>query len=102
LETLGYHVLRAARPKEALQVAALHRDPIRLLPTDVMLPREDGRSLFLRLSAERPLLKVLYISGYTEDIILRRGVLDSGGHFLRKPFNLNGLASKVREALEES
>jgi CheY-like chemotaxis protein len=101
LEALGYHVLPAGSPEEAIEVSGQHQDPIQLLLTDVVLPRMDGRTLFGRLSSTRPDMKVLFVSGYTEEFIVDRGMLDRGVHFLQKPFNVDGLACKVREVLEE-
>ncbi len=101
LEMLGYSVLKASDPKEALDICHQHTGTIDLLLTDVVLPQMDGRSLFNRVSSMRPETKVLYVSGYTEDFVVRHGVLDRGVHFLQKPFTLNGLASKVRGVLDE-
>ncbi len=100
LEMLGYSVLKASDPLEALDICRQHTGTIDLLLTDVVLPHMDGRSLFNRLSPIHPETKVLYVSGYTEDFVVRHGVLDRGVHFLQKPFTLNGLACKVRGVLE--
>jgi len=101
LELLGYSCLAASDPREALALADSHEEPIHLLLTDVILPIMDGRSLFTRLSPLRPEMKVLYTSGYTENFIVHHGVLDSGVHFMHKPFTLDGLARKVRRVLDE-
>jgi CheY-like chemotaxis protein len=101
LEMLGYTVLKAADPMEALDICLQHAGTIDLLLTDVVLPQMDGRSLFNRVSPMHPETKVLYISGYTEDFVVRHGVLDRGVHFLQKPFTLNSLACKVRGVLED-
>jgi two-component system, cell cycle sensor histidine kinase and response regulator CckA len=101
LEMLGYVVLQACSPQEAMQVCSEHECPIDLLFTDVVLPQMDGRSLFERISPLYPAMKVLYVSGYTEDFVVRQGVLDRGVQFLQKPFTLNNLAAKIREVLDE-
>ncbi len=100
LVMLGYTTLKAANAEDALQTSDGHDGPIHLLLTDVVLPQMDGRRLFDRLSEKRPHLRVLYVSGYTEDAIVHHGVLDRGVHFLQKPFNLDKLAGKVREILD--
>jgi PAS domain S-box-containing protein len=96
----GYSVLDAGDGIEALQVAAAHNGPIHILVTDVVMPRLSGRDLAAKLSAERRNLKVLFISGYTDDTVVRHGVLDGGVAFLQKPFNLKALAEKIREVLK--
>jgi len=99
LERLGYTVVSARTPGEALVVAAEHSGPIDLLITDVVMPEMNGRELAERLRAVRPALKCLYMSGYTADIISHRGILDEGVNFIQKPFSMRVLAEKVREAL---
>jgi two-component system cell cycle sensor histidine kinase/response regulator CckA len=100
LSARGYPVLEAADGAQALQIASAHKGDIQLLITDVVMPRLSGRELAARVAATRPGLKVLYISGYTDDSIFRHGVLEGGMSFLQKPFNLKALATKVREVLE--
>jgi two-component system, cell cycle sensor histidine kinase and response regulator CckA len=102
LELLGYACLAACDPLEAQATSQSHQGPIHLLLTDVIMPVMDGRSLYRLLSPTRPEMKVLYTSGYTEDFIVHHGVLDSGVHFMHKPFTLDGLASKVRRALDRT
>jgi PAS domain S-box-containing protein len=102
LEDLGYTVLEARRPREAMLVAEQHRGPIQLLLTDVVMPELNGSRLAERLRPGRPEMKVLYMSGYTDDAIVRHGVLKSGTHFLEKPFSSGRLADKVREVLDET
>jgi len=101
LEMLGYSTLSASDPSEALGIGAQYAGVIHLLLTDVVLPRMDGKTLFEKLSKIRPTMKVLYISGYTENFIVNHGVLDRGVHFMHKPFSVAGLAAKVRETLDE-
>ena len=95
----GYLVIEAPGAQAALAAAAAHDGAIDLLVTDVVLADENGRELYERLAALRPGLKVLYMSGYTGEVIDRHGVLSPGVTFLQKPFSLRGLAQKVREAL---
>jgi len=96
----GYRVLEAPDGVRALEIAAAHRGPIHILVTDVVMPRLSGRELATRITAARPEIKVLYISGYTDDSIFRHGVLEGGVAFLQKPFNLKDLAQKIRQVLD--
>jgi two-component system, cell cycle sensor histidine kinase and response regulator CckA len=98
LESLGYLVLRADKPSEALRLAPEHPE-IRLLVSDVVMPEMNGRELANRLVASRPGTRCLFVSGYTSDVIAHHGVLDDGILFLAKPFARRDLALKVREAL---
>jgi PAS domain S-box-containing protein len=100
LGAAGYRVLEAADGIHALEVAARHKGPIHMLITDVVMPRLSGRELVNRLTTERGDVKVLYISGYTDDSVFRHGVLEGGVAFLQKPFNLKSLAKKIRELLD--
>ena len=98
----GYKVLVAGTPEQGLEVCqANHRD-IRLLVTDVVMPRMNGRQLAEQISKISPHIKVLYISGYTNNAIVHYGLLDSGLWFLPKPFTLSQLVAKVREVLDAS
>ena len=99
LQRLGYTVLSAATPHEALQLSGHHGGEIILLITDVIMPQMNGRDLAQRLQAERPGLRCLYMSGYTANVVVHRGVVDAGTHFLQKPFTLQQLAAKVHETL---
>ena len=96
----GYRVLQAADGVQALEVAAAHKGPIHILVTDVVMPRLSGRELVTRITGSRPAIKILYISGYTDDSIFRHGVLEGGVAFLQKPFNLKDLAQKIRQVLD--
>jgi PAS domain S-box-containing protein len=100
LRAQGYSIIEASDGVQALDLAAKHNGPIQLLITDVVMPRLSGRELATRLAATRPTVKVLYISGYTDDSIFRHGVLEGGMAFLQKPFNLKSIAQKVREVLD--
>jgi signal transduction histidine kinase len=99
LQANHYRVLEAADGSEALQVSAAWHEPIHLLVTDVFMPTMSGRQLADRLTPLRPNLKILYMSGYTDDAIVRHRVLEPGNHFLQKPFTPRDLACKVREVL---
>ncbi|MDS4032229.1 MAG: GAF domain-containing protein [Candidatus Contendobacter sp.] len=99
LERLGYTVLAAAGPNQALQLAEAHASVIHLLLTDVIMPDMSGRDLWQRLRDLRPGIKCLFMSGYTANVIAHHGVLDDGVHFLQKPFSRKALATKLREAL---
>ena len=96
----GYTILEAPDGVQALELAEKHAGKIQLLITDVVMPRISGRELATRLTTARAGLKVLYISGYTDDSIFRHGVLEGGMSFLQKPFNLKAIAQKVREVLD--
>ena len=100
LEQLGYRVLVAANPAQALTLAEKHAGPIHLLVTDVIMPGMNGKVLRDTLQAVRPQLKCLFMSGYTADLIARHGVLDQGVRFLQKPFGIETLANQVREILD--
>jgi len=100
LDAFGYRVLEAADPNEAIAVSRRHPGPIDLLLTDVVMPGISGRELADRLRAERPQLKILYMSGYTDRAIVHHGVLDPDVAFLEKPFAAADLRRKVREVLD--
>jgi len=99
LTQAGYRVLEAGGGEEALQLAARHDGTIHLLVTDVVMPGMSGRELMRRLAAVRPNVKVLYMSGYSDEAVERHGVLDPGTAFMQKPFTPSVLARRVREVL---
>jgi PAS domain S-box-containing protein len=99
LESLGYRVLSCANAAEALVVAAGHEEPLHLLLTDVVMPGMNGHELAARLVERRPGLRVLFTSGYGEEVISRHGVLEPGVRLLPKPYALPKLARLVRDAL---
>ncbi|MBI4376515.1 MAG: response regulator [Elusimicrobia bacterium] len=96
----GYKVLPTADGTEALRVCDEHKGDIHLLVTDVVMPRVSGGELARQILQTRAGIKVLYISGYTDNVIAHQGVLKPGIHFLQKPFTPEGLARKMREVLE--
>jgi PAS domain S-box-containing protein len=99
LESKGYCVLEAENGQAGLTAAAMCKEKIDLVITDVVMPGMSGRELAQRILETRPDIKVLYLSGYTEDAIVNEGTLDSGKAFLQKPFTLLNLSRKVREVL---
>jgi CheY-like chemotaxis protein len=99
LRKCGYTVLAAVDGGDALRIAADHGGVIDLLLTDVVMPGINGQELAKRLTAQRPGLRVLYMSGYTDNVIAHNGILDPGTCFLQKPFTPLLLAEKVREVL---
>ncbi|MBU4316652.1 MAG: PAS domain S-box protein [Proteobacteria bacterium] len=101
LEKLDYTVLSANSPDDAMSLAREVGDRIHLLITDVVLPGMNGRDLAEQLLLLHPEAKVLFMSGYTADVIAHHGVLDEGVRFLQKPFSMKSVAVKVREALDE-
>jgi PAS domain S-box-containing protein len=99
LAARGYNVLEADDGQKALEISASHAGTIHMLVTDVVMPGMSGRELAKLLVESRPQIKVLYLSGYTEDAIIHQGALDSGTAFLQKPFTLQMLSRKVRDVL---
>ena len=100
LHQLGYTILEAGSGAEALRIFAQHQGRIDLLLTDVIMPHMSGRDLAERLRTVRPALKVLYISGYTDDMLAHHGVLEPNVYLLPKPFAPDELAKKLREVLD--
>jgi PAS domain S-box-containing protein len=101
LDVLDYRVLIAGTPGEAIGLAQEHAGEIRLLITDVVLPKMNGRDLAERMQSLYPGMKILFMSGYTADVIAHRGVLDESVNFIQKPFSIKDLANKVREVLDQ-
>jgi two-component system cell cycle sensor histidine kinase/response regulator CckA len=100
LEERGYTVLEAEDPDDAVRIAGEHPGEIHLLLTDVVMPGLGGRQVAEQITAVRPQTRVLYMSGYTSDTVVRRGVLTSSAAFLQKPFSPTDLLRKVREVLD--
>ena len=101
LQTQGYTVLQAENGDEALRVFEGHPSLIKLVLTDVVLPKMGGRQLYDRLIALQPGLKVLYMSGYTDDSVIRHGALEAATNFIQKPFSYTALAEAVRAVLDQ-
>jgi signal transduction histidine kinase len=99
LGKLGYTVLAAGSPKQALDIASDYIGTIHLLLTDVVMPEMNGRDLWQRLQALRPDIKCLFMSGYTADAITHYGMLEQGSHFIEKPFSIAAIATKMRHSL---
>ena len=102
LERLGYQVMPARTPGEAIRIAQEHASEIHLLITDVVMPEMNGRDLAKNLLSLYPHLKRLFMSGYTANVIAHHGVLDEGVNFIQKPFSKETLGAKVRESLDEA
>jgi two-component system sensor histidine kinase EvgS len=102
IEKLGYQVLTADTPGKALHLAEQHSGEIDLLITDVIMPEMNGRVLADQLNNLYPNIKMLFMSGYTANIIADHGVLDKGVHFIQKPFSKKDLAQKLREVLDKA
>jgi two-component system cell cycle sensor histidine kinase/response regulator CckA len=98
----GYNVLEASNGEDALRVSRAHAGAIDLMITDVVMPKMGGPMLAEWLADERPNMKVLFVSGYAENTVLRRGKIDVTIRFLQKPFSGKMLVGKVREVLEEN
>lgn len=102
LQSCGYKLLEASNGQEALSLGTLIQPPLHLLITDIVMPKMSGRELAERLRTIHPEVRVLYVSGYTDDAILRHGVVAEGVAFLHKPFTPTTLARRVREVLDSS
>jgi YesN/AraC family two-component response regulator len=100
LSGLGYNVLVARTGSEALRIVAEYKGPIHLIATDVVMPEMNGSQLVEKVLEARPEIRVLFMSGYTDDEVMRRGVIDGQTAFLQKPFTPDLLAHKVREVLD--
>jgi len=101
LQGLGYTVLAAATPSEAIRLVQEYSGEIHLLVTDVVMPEMNGRDLAKRIISFYPNIKLLFMSGYTADVIAHQGVLDEGVCFIEKPFYRNDLIAKVQEILDQ-
>jgi two-component system cell cycle sensor histidine kinase/response regulator CckA len=102
LESAGYHVIEAQDPREALRLVAEQEAPIRLCVTDVVMPEMSGKQFADALAEISPETRVLYVSGYTQNTIVYRGVLEAGVSFLPKPFTARQLLTRARECLDDA
>src|SRR5437763_10678581 len=102
LEGAGYHVIAASGDAEAAKLCADGNEPIDLLLTDVVMPRTSGKEVADQLTKMQPGLKVLFMSGYTDEAIVHHGVLDANVEFIQKPFTPVGLSKKIREVLDKT
>jgi CheY-like chemotaxis protein len=102
LVSCGYTLLEASDGLEAIRLAQTHEGSIHLVVTDVVMPHLDGHQLAERLAAIRPGLKMLFVSGYTNDAIIRHGIIEANVAFLQKPFTPSALARKVRTMLDDT
>jgi two-component system cell cycle sensor histidine kinase/response regulator CckA len=100
LQHSGYNVLEASNGRDAVRLAQDHQGTIHLLVTDVIMPHMGGRQVAERLVEMRPSIKVLYCSGYTDDAVVRHGILEAGTSFVQKPYSPTFLAQKVRDVLD--
>jgi len=102
LRRLGYSVLSALTPEEALRLAAGHSSDIHLFITDIIMPHMNGRELADQLQSIRPDLRCLFMSRYTVNVIAKKRILDNGVHFIQKPFLKTDLTAKVRDAIHQA
>jgi CheY-like chemotaxis protein len=100
LAAKGYRMLEASRGEEALRISEMYPGPIHLAILDVVMPEMSGPEVGKLITAARAETRVLYMSGYTDEAIIRHGIADSGGQFLQKPFLPHALASRIREILD--
>jgi DNA-binding response OmpR family regulator len=99
LRRFGYTVIATATGSEAVATARAHAGPVHVMVTDVVLPDGSGREVARQVLGSRPSVRVLYMSGYTEDAIVHHGVLEPGLSFIQKPFTADALVRRIREVL---
>jgi len=102
LEMCGYTVLEAANGKDALAICENDPECVSLVLTDVVMPEMGGRELVEKLSLICPQMLILFTSGYTDDAVVRHGVINSASSFIQKPFTTEALARKVRDVFDTS
>jgi PAS domain S-box-containing protein len=98
----GYRVIEAQNTEEGLRYAATYKGPIHLLLTDVIMPEMNGQELYQHIATLHPMIKVLYMSGYTDNIVVHHGILEAGTNFLQKPFTIDSLTHKTRQVLDQT
>jgi DNA-binding NtrC family response regulator len=101
LAPMGYTVLLARNGKEAIRISNAYKENIDILLTDVIMPNVNGQELYNELKQSRPGMEVIFMSGYTDDVIAHHGVLEPGVNFIQKPITLSRLAHKLREVLKK-
>jgi two-component system, cell cycle sensor histidine kinase and response regulator CckA len=101
LEQIGYQVIQAQTPEKAISICS-EENSIDLVLTDVVMPGMNGSEMAKRIKGIRPELKVLFMSGYTADIVAQRGIMEEGMHYIQKPLDMNRLGEKIREVLAEA
>ena len=102
LEKDGLTVIEASNGREALLLSQQHAGPIELMATDIIMPDMSGPQIAKQLTALRPDMKVLFLSGYADDVVVRHGFIDEDMPFLEKPFTRDGLVKKVHEVLDQA
>ena len=100
LQDYGYNVIHAGSAEQAIETAQVFTGPIHLLLTDVIMPGMSGRQLAEQILSKRPQTKIVYMTGYTDDMVVQHKVLEPGVQMLQKPFTRSDLAQKVRSALD--
>ena len=101
LRSLGYHVLKAENSRQGLELGLHHDGPIHRLLTDVVMPSMSGPELAAHIRSRFPRVKVLFMSGYTDDAVVRHGLLNAEDSFIQKPYTPKELARKVRRVLDD-
>ena len=99
IERIGYRVIKANHPEEAIKLAEKHCDEIMLLLTDIVMPNMHGKELAKHITGLCPKIRILFMSGYTADVIAHHGVLDENISYIQKPFSSDNIAQKIREVL---
>jgi len=102
LEPAGYNILQAQNGFDALETSKTYEGEIHLLLTDVIMPKMNGQEVADELKKTRPEMQIIFMSGYTDDVIAHHGVLEAGVNFIQKPVTLSRLAKKLREVLRDS
>ena len=99
LEEIGYTVIQAETPRQAIEICGRDEVRVDLILTDVVMPGMNGKEMVEIIETLRPDIKVLFMSGYTSDLVAQRGVVDEGRHFIQKPFDMHLLYQKINDTL---